>query len=853
MLVIGIQGSVAGIITGRVFGEAGAALPFATVLVSETGYGTTTNAEGIYELSLVPGQYTLLFQYMGYKSRQINTEISDEILDLDIRLEPQSYILPNLTYRSGKEDPAYGIMRKVIAKSKYHLYQFEKYSTRVYMKGSGRVKKVPGLLRKRLEKEGLDTSRVFMVESVTDLEFELPNVYRENVISIRSTMEEETPSPMTYIKDSFYQEKIADALSPLSPTSFAHYRFRYEGYFVDNNYTVFKIAVSPRIKGDRVFEGYLYIIEDLWAIHSIDFKTRFQGFRVHIDQLFAPVLPAAWLPVSTKFDVDGSIMGFDLEFNYVAINNDYEVSLNSNLDHIDAGQDDNSLKSRSEVKTNKEESIPFSEEGELSKKEMRKLMKEYEKEALVAHEMDEDKDVIINETLEIDSMAHRHDSAYWRNIRPIPLTPGELMGYQQRDSLIAIQKTKEAEDSIKNEKNKTFRPGHIITGNSYAISGSTTLTWRSIWDKISYNTVEGFNINGGFDLQFKLDSIRRLKIGPTVRYGFSSKRVNYKLDAEYTFERNLKSGELSFSAGRYISQINSDDPIPYWLNMLSSLFFRENFMKLLEEDFLKANISFPIFPKLTAHFGLNYSVKRSLENSSEFSIISSNKEYSPNNPSNILLQDTQFSSYRLLGTRLNLEYVPFQRYQVRNGKKYVDQGHSPIINLIYQNGLFMDESSSNYHYLGAGFRYGHSFGVGNRYDLSLGFGGFIEKQDLPFPEFVHFTGNRTPFLTNDLIETFRMLDYYYYSIDSYQLNAHAIYQFRQLLITQILYTRYMGWREDLFVNYLYSNSVSNYYEIGYALDNLFNFLRFEVVGNFIGSNYEGLAFRIGFSKFISME
>ena len=849
--LFGISNGMAGVITGKIFNETGEVLPFATVLVAETGFGTTSNVDGIYELSLEPGEYTLVFQYMGYKSSEVTIDIDAGRIQQDVRLELQSYILPNLTYRSGKEDPAYGIMRKVIAKSKYHLYQFEKYSTRVYMKGSGRIKKVPGILRKRLEKEGLDTTQVFMVESVTDLEFELPHTYRENVISIQSTMEEETPSPMPYIKDSFYEERIADALSPLSPEAFAHYRFRYEGYFIDGDFTVFKIYVQPRIKGDRVFEGYLYILEDLWAIHSIDFTTRFQGFIIEIDQLYAPTLPAAWLPVSTKFDVNGSIMGFKLVFNYVAINNDYQVTLNPELDHQVVTDKDESRPDKKDS-GNVDFDLALPEDGDLSRKEMRKLMKKYEKEALSGEE-ESQKDVVINETLEIDSMANKYDSVYWTTIRPIPLTPGESRSYQQRDSLVIIQKTKMDEDSIKNEKNKTFRVVHLIVGNDFQVSPVTTFSWRSIWDKISFNTVEGFNLNGGFDFTFKLDSVRRLRVGPTARYSFSTNRINLKLDGRYLFYKHLKSGEISFSAGRYISQINRENPIPYWLNMLSSLFFRENYLKLLEEDFAKLYISYPFQPNLNVKIGINYSRKRPLVNTSDYSFISIDKAYSPNDPPNILVEDTRFNAYNIAETNFEVEYAPFQKYQVRNGEKYIIQGSSPILSLSYNNGLFIDSDYKDYHHLSMGFRYGNDFGVGNRYDISLDFGGFLGNQELPFPEYKHFLGNQTPFLTNDIIASFRMLDYYYFSTDSYHLKAHVYYQFRQLLLTQIIYTRYMGWREDLFVNYLHSNSISNYYEVGYALDNLFNFLRFELVGNFENTTYMGMGFRIGFSKFISIQ
>jgi hypothetical protein len=301
-------------ISGVVYSRSGEALPLATIYIKETNFGTTTNLEGKYEFSLDPGKYTLIFQYLGYSTEYRELTVENEDIFLEVELEEQSYILPDLTYVSG-EDPAYAIMRKVIAKSKYHLYQLESYSTTVYVKGSGRIVKVPSIFRKRLEKEGIDSTKVFTVESITELNYEIPNTYTEKVISINTNIDDNTPSPMPFVKASFYESKVGEALSPLASNAFAHYRYRYDGAFSDNNYTIFKIYVRPRIKGDHVFEGYLYIIEDLWALHSLNLETYVQGFKVKIDQIYKPILTQVWMPVTLKFDVTGSFMGFKFEFN----------------------------------------------------------------------------------------------------------------------------------------------------------------------------------------------------------------------------------------------------------------------------------------------------------------------------------------------------------------------------------------------------------------------------------------------------------------------------------------------------------------------------------------------------------
>ncbi len=837
-------------ISGVVFGRSGEALPFATIYIKQTNFGTTTNLEGRYEFTLNPGKYTLIFQYLGYSTEYRELTVENEDIFLEVELEEQSYVLPDLTYVSG-EDPAYAIMRKVIARSKYHLYQLESYSTTVYVKGSGRIAKVPSLFRKRLEKEGIDSTKVFTVESITELNYEIPNTYTEKVISINTNIDDNTPSPMPFVKASFYEAKVGEALSPLAPNAFAHYRFRYDGAFTENNFTIFKIYVRPRVKGDHVFEGYLYIIEDLWALHSLNLETYIQGFKVKIDQIYKPILTQVWMPVTLKFDVTGSIMGFKFEFNYAAVNNNYEVNLNREyVSEVDStvGELLSDKISGTEI-ADSLEIIDFSKD--ISKKEMRRQMRAYEKEALKAEE--ESQDVVINESMVIDSLAYNKDSAYWAAIRPIPLTTLEIKNYEAKDSLMVLRQEEEKKDSIRYERNKKFRIEHIFIGNNYYLSDKSTLIWHPLWNKLSYNTVEGVNIHADLDYRLKLDSLKSITIGTKVRYGFSSKRWNGTLFTRFDFKKHLQQGNLTLTGGRYISQINSNNPIPFWWNMVYTLFLRENYMKLFERDFIDLKLKWPFTNTLIADLSIEMAEKRSLENTSDFSFFNREAEFSPNNPYNTILGDTRFDPYRIFSAGLSFDYLPFLKYSIRNGRKSIINGSSPVFTFGYKYGKAIEGAEFNYNHVYAKVKYGNRFGVGNRYDLVLGGGKLFTHGEMNFPEFMHFMGNQTILITGEIFESFRMLPYYDYSTNDYYMEAHGFYQFRKLLLTQIVYTRYAGWREDLYINYLHSNSIKNYYEIGYAIDNIFRFLRLEVMGQFIGTEYEGIGFRIGISKNLALE
>ena len=59
-------------ITGTVIdGDFNEPLPFANVLVKETGDGVTTNFDGKYTIELSSGNYTLIFSFVGYETKEI--------------------------------------------------------------------------------------------------------------------------------------------------------------------------------------------------------------------------------------------------------------------------------------------------------------------------------------------------------------------------------------------------------------------------------------------------------------------------------------------------------------------------------------------------------------------------------------------------------------------------------------------------------------------------------------------------------------------------------------------------------------------------------------------------------------
>src|SRR5690606_20321832 len=125
--------------------------------------------------------------------------ITSEFVTVNVVLKTQSTMLQTVTIRAGKEDPAYTIMRKAIAKAAYHRNQLDAYSAKVYIKGAGQLKDYPWLAKRQLEKEGIEKGRVFISESVSEIKYTRPNKFEEKVISIRSDGKDNNTSPNPYI------------------------------------------------------------------------------------------------------------------------------------------------------------------------------------------------------------------------------------------------------------------------------------------------------------------------------------------------------------------------------------------------------------------------------------------------------------------------------------------------------------------------------------------------------------------------------------------------------------------------------------------------------------------------------
>lgn len=830
--------------TGRITDlVSGDPLPFASIYVQETGSGTVTNENGDYQLRLPNGYYTLVFQYLGYSTEVKRVGATASFQRLNLALRPEALQLSTIEVLDGKEDKSYSVIRRAIAKADYHRNQIDAYTAEVYVKGTGKIDKIPRLYLSMIPKEEraeIDTTQAFISESISKISYQRPNTFRQEVVSIYERGDlgaDATP----YLFATFYQPKVAAAVSPLAPSAFSYYKFSHEGLFYDREYAVNKIKVIPRSKGEGVFEGYIYIVEGQWSIHSLDLRTYQTGFQFDVRQTYAPIQDKAWMPVTTKVDVQGKILGIAMRGHYIAAVSNYDITINPSLpayvEVIDEKKDPEQAQAVRKANQARDDVQILEEGGALTRKELRRLMRNYEKEERA---QSEEPEILSDFTLTNDSAKTTVDTAYWAAVRPVPLTPLETRTYaiqdsvwkvssQNRDSVqlaLALSSSRTDEESMANQVKKTF-------GN-FSISPHLDLL----------NAVEGYALGAQMGVG-KSWKNQRLALEINPRYGFGWQRMTFNTGLQYNRGKDGKYFTADLTGGRYLRQF---DPFPAMepvLNTFTMLFSHRNYLSWYERAFGQLELKHNWGRKLRLKGAFSYEDRRVVENQTEAGLLyTESRTYRPNNPFNAAIGSVLEELAPAATLKMQLHWEPKQRYTLQNGAKRRIKNASPTWSMLYAAGLpGIGQSSADFHRIEAAYQRRLEAGIRGKVDLLIRGGAFLSSNQVDLPDFKHFATTEIFFTDVDPIAGYRLLPFYAFSSNSHYLETFAHYQFRKFLLSRIWRLQRLGLREDVFVNYLYTPESQHYTELGYSIDNIFRLFRLEFVTSFQDFKYRDFGIR----------
>lgn len=839
-------------LTGRIVdADSGEPLPFATIYVENTKGGTASNADGYYQVKLGPGNNRLIFSYLGYTSR---TETVSGTRNMDVELSTEALNLKQIEVVSSGEDISYSVIRRAIAKADYHLNQLDSYSAEVYIKGTGKVNKVPGLIRAMATKEERkemdeEIRQPFTSESTSAVEYTRPNTYKQEVISAYSVGDNQFDAN-PYIFTSFYSPMVANQIvSPLSPRAFGYYKFVHEGVFADQGELINRIRVIPRSKGEDIFEGYINIVQDDWSLHSLDLTTYKLGFAINIKRTFAEVQEHTWMPITTTLDAEGKIFGFEFEYHYLSTISKYDLEMNPELggyvEVIDAKTQPEQAAAAKKATPRSEMEEVLADGGELTAKNMRRLMRDYRKQE--QKEADEP-EVVRNSTFVSDSAKVITDSAAWAALRPVPLTALERRGYARIDSIQRLEKEAEAKVEM------TVGSGSDDEKMKVKAAKKKRRVWsQNYFPAPIFSPVEGYAL--GVMAEWKRNTKKNpLRVAVQGRYGLGWERFIYqgalsggRMDTAKVFSEQYR---WKISGGQFLRQFDRNVPIGPWFNALTTLMGGNNYINYYERTYGELEINQQFGDRWAGYFRVGYEERESVVNSSNNNWYGLGDEevYDDNAPVNTSLGRVTGVSPAFT-TQVRAEWRPGLKFAVTNGNRQVLDRSAPTIGFELEQGIAgPGNSTADFTRLQASYK--HRFQIGRRGDVDLMVrgGAFVNNASVDFPDYQHFATTEFFFTNPDPIANYRLLNYYQESTNQEYLEVYGHYQFRKFLLTQFNYLHLKGLKEDLFVNYLYTPTSENYTEIGYSLDNIFRFLRVEFVTSYRDFAYEDFGIRFSISS-----
>ncbi|MES2410343.1 MAG: DUF5686 and carboxypeptidase regulatory-like domain-containing protein [Bacteroidota bacterium] len=767
-------------IKGTVTDDKGNPLPFVNIFEENSYNGTTTNDKGKFTLNLKSENPTIIFQYLGYKTVK-KLIAKNQLESFTIVLTEENITLQEVVINT-KENPANEIIRNAIRNKKDNSEKTGRFKSDFYSRGIIRLKDAPKtIMGQKFDffDEILDSTRsgiIYLSETVSKITFQKPDKMKEVIVASKVSGKDNGFSfnNAASVNFDFYENYLPfeiNVVSPIADNAFNYYKYKFEGtFFTENRQQISKIKVMPRRETEPIMEGYIYIVDDSYAIYAVDLSIK--G-----NQMQSPAIDKLTLKQS---------------FSYNS-NNNIWVKNTQTLDFV-AGI--------LSIKVNGRFTYVYSNF-------------EFEKQF--------EKKTFTNEILSFQENANKKEDAFWNTIRPVPLTEEESTDYQKKDILQTKKKSKTYLDSIDAKHNK-FKMMDILSGYSYKNSFKKwSLDYDGPLTSISFNTVQGYRINAGLSY-VKRDEEKRTytRIGSRFDYGFSEEKIRATASYSHKFN-NTNNSTLLFVGGSSANQFNAGNPISNVVNTVSTLFFKNNFMKLYERNFVMGSFGREVVNGIHMNLSAEYAERKPLYNTTDFSVIKSDDLYTSNNP--LAPNDetsAAISKHNLVKTNMLMRFNFGQKYITRpDGKYNIPNDDYPSLSLGYEKTFAATDKNYEYDFLAA--RVNYDVTLGNKGNLQLVFkaGKFFDADNISFVDYKHFNGNQTHIgQTNSYTNVFNLLPYYVASTNDSYSETHIEHNDKGYFMNKIPLLKLLQSQLVLGFHNLAVPDRKPYQEFSVGLDNL---------------------------------
>ena len=764
LLCISSFGLFGQILEGTVTDEAGTPLAFASVYIDQSTLGVSTDLKGRYFFELTPGEYTVVYSYLGYETKKLNVEIKSDQKQLqNIRLKLLPSALREVEIVANTRDRGTEIMKQAIKERKVYKQSIKTYTCQTYSKTS--LEKV--LIKPResdsakvvsdeaLEaanlKEHFGKQSLNLIEMVGQTHFKARSRYKEVIEAYHDYAERPSQNegrqtsititadigpdagniaPKTYKADNpyilyedvtsselnFYDNLIQfpsvtlkELVSPLAATALINYKFYYQGAFYEGEKKIYEIGVEPKFKTEPLFSGKIFIEDSSFALLGVDLSINKPALTFCSDfkiiQNYEEIREKCYLPVRR-------------EMIYTIRDGRHSIIGKTRVDH-------------SKYDVNKEFKSGF----------FGSEIKRYE------------------------ITAFDQDSGYWDAKRPITLSNSELQFIHETDSLTDYFKSDEYFAKIDSSFNRVdWRTPLAGYGRRNRVRGNE-LYIEGLFGQVNPLGIGGYRhkLPGYFKKTFK--NGMQLDNEGFIDYGFRNRDVKGKLTTGFTYVPH-KFVKTSITVGDFYNLINN-------YSSIEQTFSRSNYVR---NKTIGIAQRMEVLNGLFVEVSFAYNDQQAIDN-----LALSNWSEELFGPLN---EPVPFERYTKSELKITAKYRFAQKYVMKGKQKIIIGTDYPEIDLIYRKGfpgLFGSEVNYDYLEISASGeiplkRFGYS-----RWSGSVG--SYLNKTNLRVLEHKYFRGSDRWFFSNPS-NTFQLLPQSLHTPNEF-LSVNGVHHFEGAILNKV--------------------------------------------------------------------
>jgi len=312
-------------------------LPNCNISVLGTNRGTISNNVGKYKLKLTPGNYHILFQYMGYHSDTLQIIIKNKDIPKTILLTPQIYLADDIIIFAGQYSEAEQIILRASKEKRkalnlVHNYFCKSYTKLTLSRDTDSLKNIYGLL----------------YEVYSELVWNVPDNWHEIVRSQKTSSN--LPESFNFLSGNTFLNINADRIQlgdktligPTAPDAIEYYHFEILDTLYQDKRRIFKMSFRPKNNQLPLMTGNMFLIDDLFIVKKIDVALNKQAqyglFEdIHIVQQYKAFNDSIYLPLrslqESVFIID--FPGYPrLKYRKSNFREDYRINEPQNSSHL---------------------------------------------------------------------------------------------------------------------------------------------------------------------------------------------------------------------------------------------------------------------------------------------------------------------------------------------------------------------------------------------------------------------------------------------------------------------------------------------------------------------------------------